>query len=540
MNQIRQRNTAPVRFRRLIMILMGSTLTSVVASCGGSSGSASTAAADMATSAIGLEKKGRPVPVTSTVVPTFNVGVNVAGSVYWSTERTFANLAKAAAVWRDPNAGWADIPSTGLTAAGYPITTGVLAINVPQTVRSGANTAVTCTWTGSGNVRVDGDVRATGGNHTLSFTWPGSPNASANPSEFLVVDTISAADPFSNLDCHEPGLVTNGVFDQRIVDDLKPYTVLRFLSWSSANLNPASVTWATRSTPDKIVQNGADGIALEHMIDLANATGSDAWFTVPYNADQNYIQQMATLVRDRLSANHKAYFELSNETWNFGFPVATQALNEGVAENLSADYYTNNPLRYAEKSTWLHKQLATVFAGNMSRLVRVLNVQNGQAYAVNQELSFSDTAQNIDAIASAPYFGHSFFDGANSGVTDLPTLFNSLETMRVETINNAVAVKTVATQYGKQYLIYEGGQHIIPRPGNALDDTTATQMQRSSLMYDIYMRYLNDLKSQGFGTTMVFSATDPIGHYGAWGIREYAGQPLTDSPKRRAVLQFTR
>ena len=63
------------------------------------------------------------------------------------------------------------------------------------------------------------------------------------------------------------------------------------------------------------------------------------------------------MVRDRLGARQRAYFELSNEVWNFGFPQATQALNEGLAEKLSPDKYTNNLLRYAEKGRQQLQQL---------------------------------------------------------------------------------------------------------------------------------------------------------------------------------------
>jgi hypothetical protein len=532
-------------FQRTSLISGVSIMAALLAGCSGvsdqgSNGSSAMAALAAMTGAVTTERAIPPVAVTATVGNTFNVGVNVGGSVYYSTERTFANLAKASGVWRDPSSGWADIPTTGLNRSGYPIKSGVLFLVVPQAVRAGVATNVTCTWSGSGTVRIDGDARKDGSNHSLSFIWPGAASVDANPTIFVAVDSINAADPFNNLDCREPGLVSNGVFDQRLVDDLKPYTVLRFLDWSSANNNPASVTWAERSTPDKLVQNGADGVALEHMIDLANASGSDVWFTVPYNADQNYVQQMAALVRDRLSQSHKAYFELSNETWNFGFPVASQALNEGVAENLSADHYTNNLLRYAEKSTWLHKLLSQAYASNMSRLVRVLNVQNGQAYATDQELNFRDTAKYVDVIASAPYFGHNFFDGPNAGITDLSTLFTSLEKMRVETISNAVAVKGAATRHSKIYVTYEGGQHIIPRDGNASDSAIAAAMERNSSMHDIYVRYLNDLKAQGVSTAVIYSATGPINKHGAWGIREYAGQPLSQTPKRRAVLEFAR
>lgn len=500
-----------------------------------------------------LEKNGKPIPVATNPVPvstipvpvasSFAVGMNVENSIYYSTERSFANLAQASDFWRDPNAGLANMPDTALSATGYPIIGGVLYLNVPQPVRSGINTSVTCTWTGSGSVHVDGNggyVGASPGAHTLTFNWPGAPGGSLGTSYFLRVENISSASPFGNLNCREPGVLTNGPFDQRLVDNLKPYSVLRFLGWSTANDNPASVTWANRATPEKQALSGTDGVALEHRIDLANAAGSDLWLTIPWNADQDYVQKASVLVRDRLSPNHKVYFELSNEVWNYGFRVAAQAREEGLAENLSTNDSLANLLRYAEKTTWFQKIISTNFSGQMSRVVRVLNVQNANSWAAEQELTFKDTAQYIDVITSAPYFGHGFFDGVNGGVTDLPTLFASLETARVQTIDGAVAVKTMAEKYGKTYVTYEGGQHIIPRDGNSVDFETATQMQRSPLMFDIYTRYLNDLKARGIGTVVLLGATGPITKYGAWGVREYAGQPLTETPKLRAILQFTR
>ncbi|HVF93898.1 MAG TPA: hypothetical protein VM900_06260, partial [Sphingomonas sp.] len=249
------------------------------------------------------------------------------------------------------------------------------------------------------------------------------------------------------------------------------------------------------------------------------------------------IRNMAKLVHDRLAAGHRAYFELSNEVWNFSFGVAGQALNEGLASNLSADKYTNNLLRYAEKSTWMHKLLTPAFADNPKRLVRVVSSQNDNPWAAEQIMAFKDTAQWVDALATAPYFGHSFFDGANAGVTDLFTLFVSLEAQRVGTLAKAKANKALADKYGKRFVTYEAGQHILASNANA---ATAAAMQRSPLMYDMYKRFLSDWTSQIGDTITLYSATGVISQYGAWGIREYAGQPLAETPKRRATLEFAR
>jgi len=534
--------SATVRKKAVIGTLLGATIIggAFAAGVGGSS-------TDNGSSAPVIVVKGKPTaaptptPVaTPTPTPTppssadsFAVGINVAGSNYYSPERTFANLAFATGNWRNPAASWSDVPKSKLTAGGTPLIDAALFLNIPQTVWAGKATQIRCTWTGSGTIRIDGDTQMAAANRSVTFTWPGRKGTSL-PSLLLYVNGVNAADPLANLDCREPNLKVNGAFDQRIVDDLKPYRVLRYLDWSTANGNPASATWATRSLPQRMVQDGTDGIALEHMVDLANAVGSDPWFTVPWNADEGYVRAMGKLVHDRLAPGRKAYFELSNETWNYAFPIGNVVLNEGLARNLSPDRYSKNLLRYAEKSVWFHKLLTSAFQDNPARLVRVLNLQNGNSSGIDQMMNFRDTKQWVDAIATAPYFGHSLLRTVDVGVTDLPRLFASLETMRVETIARAVTDKASATKWGKRYLSYEGGQHIVPPAASA---DVAMRMQRSPLMHDIYQRYLSDWKSKIGGTVTLYSATGGINQYGAWGIREYAGQPVSETPKRRAVLE---
>ena len=178
------------RVCRVAIQLLPTTLFAALVACSGSSATDSSAAQ--------LEKRGQPVPVastsppptttTTTTTPSFSVGMNVENSIYYSTERSFANLAEASAVWRDPNAGLANIPDTGLSGTGYPVSSGVLYLNVPNPVRSGISTSVTCTWAGSGTVAVNGNggyAAASPGAHTLTFNWPGAAGGSLETSYFL-------------------------------------------------------------------------------------------------------------------------------------------------------------------------------------------------------------------------------------------------------------------------------------------------------------------------------------------------------------------
>jgi hypothetical protein len=51
----------------------------------------------------------------------------------------------------------------------------------------------------------------------------------------------------------------------------------------------------------------------------------------------------------------------------------------------------------------------------------------------------------------------------------------------------------------------------------------------------LYDRYFADWKAITPDLFTVYSATGAISQYGAWRIREYAGQPISETPKRRAV-----
>ena len=55
------------------------------------------------------------------------------------------------------------------------------------------------------------------------------------------------------------------------------------------------------------------------MVALANQTGTEPWFTMPAGADEEYIRNFATYVRDHLDPGLQVHVEYSNEMWNWAF-----------------------------------------------------------------------------------------------------------------------------------------------------------------------------------------------------------------------------
>jgi len=463
------------------------------------------------------------------------VGVNVAGSVYWAGERTFANLAKGASVWQS---NWADLPADKLDAAGYPIVDATLLLMPPPPVYRGATVRVTCTWSGAGAIGASGYaawVSAKAG--SITFDWkpnPGQP--SGEQRVWLTASGYSAAAPLRDLDCREPGMDRSALFAPEILSFLKPFGVLRMLDVSAANSNPPSVTLTNRSRPGRLNYDGSDGMAYEDMVALANQVGSSPWFTIPWNADDGYLRAMAQYAHDTVPAGRMVYVENSNEVWNWSFGVAGQANNEGLAEKLTDQKYLAGYLRYAERTAQVMKIWTAVYADRPADLVRVVSGQAGNSWVGEQILGFGDLAKYADAYAVAPYFGGELF-AQNPGVTDHNKLMTGLEKNAAGIFDpNITGNAAVAKKYNLRLVAYEAGQHVLPSLAPAGVDYAA--IERDPRMGDIYAGYLSGWAST-FGDLMtLYAATGAINQYGAWGMREYSGQPISETPKLKAALDF--
>lgn len=245
----------------------------------------------------------------------------------------------------------------------------------------------------------------------------------------LRLDATDPANPIRNIRLVMPGFDKSYVqnpFHPRFIELMRPFGVARFMMWQ--NVNGSDVTsWDERpQTTHK--QNFVDkGVPVEWMIDLANALGIDPWFCMPHLADDDYMENFAALVRDRLDPARKCYIEYSNECWNYGgnfFPqydfCRQQGVDLGYATAIGS---TSNVLGYAHHSTRMFRIWSDVFGEPMlrsdrssSRLVRVFAWQNTNVfYPDTYGLDLAPTAlagittetcaEHADAYAVAPYFG---------------------------------------------------------------------------------------------------------------------------------------
>lgn len=463
------------------------------------------------------------------------IGLNLYGLQPFNRQPVFANMI-AQSEWMSAgqSQGWVAMPAAQLDRLGWvrflsPGQTAPRLLMLPSAPFR--PTVVHCRFDGTGKLDAGGvlDVRESG-QHSLTLDL--KPTGAEDEMAWIELLKTDPADPVRNIDCRAEGTPADQQFTPEFLDYLKGFRVLRFLDWEQINDN-RPVAWADRTLPESASQAGPAGVAVETMVDLANVTGADPWFQMPYSADDAYIRAFARLVHARLDPGRTVYVELGNEVWNDLFAAARQARAEGLALGLGdGDPNRAQAIRYARQHVRAMRIWTEVFADRPGRLVRVCASQNTNPDFTRIVLADADTAAWTDALATAPY---AWLDLTGYGPRDADRVFAAMPGATDEALAFAAQNRAIAAQYGKRYIAYEGGQHLV-----TTDLTLARAVQRDPRMGAVYARYLELWRERLGDTLMLYASTAPIAEYGAWGLREYAGQPLAEAPKLRAVRAFQR
>ena len=462
-----------------------------------------------------------------------DLGINLFGLETANREQVFSNLILQSGWFVDTGHGWTPMPADRLDRNGW-----------IKTLRKGEvaprplvlppipfdRVAVRCTYAGQG-ILTTGGIAETVGRAPGVLDLELRSNAEPDEGAWIRLDQSDPADPLRDIDCRDKGRSRAELFNPAFIRSLHGFAAVRFLDWQLTNLN-RSVTWNTRTRPESANQIGGDGVAIETMIALANTAHVDPWFLMPYTADATYIAGFAKLVRERLAPDRTVYVELGNEMWNDMFEATRQAAREGIAAGLApaGDGDTAKSLRYAQKTRAAMRIWAQVYADRPNRLVRVLSVQNVEPAMARLMLADKETARSIDALATAPYI---HLDMTRLGVDDVDRMFAALPAQVDATIGYAAQTRALAHDHGKRFVAYEGGQHLVTG-----DLALARAVQRDPRMEAIYRQYLRAWQARIGDRLMLYASTAPIAPYGAWGLKEYAGQAETEAPKLRAVHAF--
>ena len=151
----------------------------------------------------------------------------------------------------------------------------------------------------------------------------------------------------SNLRLSRPGVPRDSpqILTSPILSALRPFSVVRYMDFLETNHRIFYGTgdwidWADRRKVTDATQEGSGqtfGYAWEYVALIGNMSNRDLWINIPAEASDEYITELARLLRDRVNPDLNLYLEYSNEVWNFGF--GQYVWNKAAARDEVCDNY---------------------------------------------------------------------------------------------------------------------------------------------------------------------------------------------------------
>ncbi len=356
----------------------------------------------------------------------------------------------------------------------------------------------------------------------------------------------------------QPGDTTSP-FHPLFLERLSGFDTLRFMDWQMTNYNIDVIGWEDRAMLDDVSQGGVleapyqgyydytvNGVALEYMIELANELGANPWFNMPYEANDEFVENFAIQVRDNLDPELQSYVEWSNELWNAFFPVEGW-LDEQAAlpENAGLGNFgvaSREMLR--DFDIWTE-----VFSGQEDRIIRVVAGQQNNVWVIQQLLA--GMQGRFDAISSTAYAGLAgSFASAADETTTADEIIDSLLNLSLPWARERLAEhQAVADWYEQQlgrdilYVTYESGSHVFGFNSGLYGgpaEAAGVEAMYSSRMYDVYQTLLNNARDVGVDlyNEFIFTAEYGASPYGNYGLLYTMDQPLEEAYQYNALVDF--
>lgn len=473
-------------------------------------------------------------------------GSNLTGLADYSSEWPFSDCYKMSrGMWSATQWSWSDSRPLDLDANGW-----------PKSLQSGQWAKTIIFWDLPNKYPSGEYVVLYDGEGTLAYEYAATKVSSAPGRDVLSVDsskggfgvsiaTTNPANYVRNVRVIMPGLESTyktEMFNPTFIESIKNYKVLRFMDWMNTN-GSAQVNWADRPKPTD-AQWTLKGAPLEIVCALANKVHADPWVCVPHRATDDYVRQMATVMKAQLNPGIRAWMEYSNEVWNWGFPQASYASQRGLSLGLTTDQYAAVFMFHSRRTVECAKIFTSVFADE-SRLVRVMGAQSAGSWWAGEMLKYNNAYQFVDAVAIAPYFGGYMGGSGDYSRIKSQGVEGTINELRNTALPEAYgwidACAAVAAQYNVALVAYEGGQHLVG-VGAPMEDATLNSIfdavNRDPRMGQLYTDYLNYWKSKGGDIFVHFNNAMTFSKYGRWGSMEYLGQPRTQAPKYDALQKY--
>lgn len=479
-------------------------------------------------------------------------GINFSAVNDWNTELPFTDQFKMSRKWisQRKGAGWGQGPKLDLDRHGNVLRlepdcyaeTVLFIADKPFVYPEGQFSLL---YEGKGRLELTHARIISQGPGKITFEPVGD-----NKSVFLQLRETDPEDHVRNIRVYFPGIDPEqpGLFRQQFLERWAGMRVLRFMDWMRTNDSPIK-SWSDRAVIQDASWASAKGVPLEIMIELSNVLKIDPWFCVPHQADDDYVRNMARLLKDRVDPSLRIYIEYSNELWNSQFAQARYAQEQGIKLGLAEKSWEAGWFYTARRSVEIFNIFEQEFGGR-DRLIRVIAAHSANPHVARQILRFENAYQHADALAIAPYLGMNLRPESSDGRLDARTVAAWTVDQVIHHLNTQVLPdsirqirehKTIADQFKLALIAYEAGQHLTGIAGAENNDTLIDLFKKtnqSSQMGDLYTKYLESWQQAGGGVIAMFASTSRWSKWGMWGLLESWQQEIKDIPKAAATFEW--
>jgi len=353
----------------------------------------------------------------------------------------------------------------------------------------------------------------------------------------------------NNLKMISPGYSTTNppLLRNEWVSCLNQFNQFRFMDWLATNGNPV-VSWNDRhlnSLPGKINRNNQQaGCSWEDVCAFANQLNKDIWINIPCNANDDYVTQCATLLKNNLNSTANVYIEYSNEVWNFSFTQfgdnLTAANNEVTAggSTLNNDGDANQynwASRRVVKRIYEISNLFKAVWGAPAINTRIRCVVAGQlSYSHSGDLKWFNNTYGAPknffwGIANAPYWNDKPVDDTNTSAT-VTQLLDQLEASKNALFDNRAMdlAPATATYYGLEFMGYEGGPDTFgPNNTQAKSDLNFNSRMKT-ISADFLTRWYQNGGKQFNWFVIGCGGNGYTGQYGTWALLRWFGDSISN------------
>lgn len=282
------------------------------------------------------------------------------------------------------------------------------------------------------------------------------------------------------------------------------------------------------------------GVSFEAIIELCNLTQTKPHVCLHHNANPDYAQHAASLLKTGLNPECKPFtLEQGNEPWNFNFPAGGWLAAWGRKHA-----YPGTDLVSFMCQEYARRCIANFGASGSGSVldadevgITVANTQNFGTTYLNGYLNIPGFSSGVTGSTSAPYFKPDDPSNTHVGVGNDPAwLIQGLVGANLA-VTTFLENEAVAHSHGMIHGTYEAGQHDIS--DNLAD---MQRRQRSPMIRFLYGYWLSEGRRRaGWGVTVRLMHYSDYGSIstsssGAWGLKEFPGQARAAAPKFDAYM----